>query len=69
MKTLDQALRIIEGSKQFDFVEGQNGCTVLEIINYFTGERLRLDLAYIDDEILDSLQVEETEEVEEEFEP
>ena len=40
MKTLDQALRIIEGSKQFDFVEGQNGCTVLEIINYFTGERL-----------------------------
>ena len=58
MKTLNEALDIIRGSKQFDFEYGGNGSTVLVITGYYTGERLRLDLANIDDEILDTLQVE-----------
>ena len=57
MKDLRQALRIIEGSKQFNF-EGDNGRTVLVIKSYHTGEELRLDLANITEDILDELQIE-----------
>lgn len=58
MKTLDQALDIIRGSKRFEFEDGANGSTVLVITGYYTGKTLRLDLANIDEEILDTLQVE-----------
>lgn len=58
MKTLDQALDIIRGGKNFEFEYGENGSTVLVITGYYTGSTLRLDLANIDEDILDTLQVE-----------
>lgn len=58
MKTLEEALRIIDGSKQFSFEYGDNGNTVLVITGYRTGETLRLDLAYLTQDMLDELQVE-----------
>ena len=58
MKDLRQALRIINGSKQFKFEYGDNGSTVLVITSYHTGEELRLDLANITEDILDELQIE-----------
>lgn len=54
MKTLDEALRIINGSKQFSF----NG-SILEITGYYTGETIRLDLSLLDDEMLETLQAED----------
>ena len=54
MKTLDEALRIINGSKQYKF----NG-SILEITGYYTGETIRLDLSLLDDEMLETLQVED----------
>ena len=64
MKTLDQALSIIRESKSFEFEDGEHGPTVLVIRNYYSGEALRLDLAYIDEEILEALQVEDYDEEE-----
>lgn len=58
MKTLEQAQRIINGSKQFNFEYGDNGATVLVITGYYTGETLRLDLGNLTEETLDELQVE-----------
>lgn len=58
MKSLQEALSIIWGSKQFEFDYGDNGSTVLVITSYYNGDTLRLDLGNIDDEILDALQVE-----------
>lgn len=68
MKTLDEALTIIRGSKQYEFAYGENGSTVLVITGYYTGERLRLDLGNIDEEILDALQVEKSSWDEEDYE-
>ena len=39
MNDLEQALRILRGSKQYNF----NG-TVLTVIGYYTGKRISLDL-------------------------
>jgi len=54
MKTLDEALQIVRGSKQFTF----NGST-LEVTGYYTGETLRLDLSKLDEDILNALQVDD----------
>lgn len=54
MKNLQEALRIIRGSKEFSF-EG----SVLVIRGYYTGEVLRLDLGELDEDTLDLLQVDE----------
>lgn len=62
MKTLPEVLSILRGSKQFDFEYGNHGCTVLVITNYYTGEKVRLDLGNITEEMLDELQVELNEE-------
>jgi hypothetical protein len=43
-------MQIIHGSKQFEF-DG----SVLIITSYYTGERLRLDLGNLDEEMLEAL--------------
>ena len=43
MNDLEQALRILRGSKQYNF----NG-TVLTVIGYYTGKRISLDLGKLD---------------------
>ena len=65
MKTLYEARNIIRNSKRYEFVDGDNGCTVLVITDYYSGEEVRLDLSNIDQDILDALQVEEEDEQEE----
>lgn len=50
MKSLNKAMQIIHGSKQFEF-DG----SVLIITSYYTGERLRLDLGNLDEEMLEAL--------------
>lgn len=57
MKNLSEALYIIRNSKRFDFEEGPNGTTILTITNYNDGQKLYLDLAKIDEGILEQLQV------------
>lgn len=59
MKSLNEALHIIHASKRYEFVDGENGATVLVITDYNTGEELRLDLSRMDEETLDTLQVDE----------
>lgn len=60
MKTLDEALKILRGSKQFTM----NGST-LEVTGYYTGETLMLDLSRMDEDMLNRLQVDEGDEEEE----
>ena len=55
---------ILQGSKEYKFEYGENGMTILVLINYRTGERVKLDLAKMDEEIFEILQPEETEEEE-----
>lgn len=62
MKTINEAFEIITGSKRFNFEYGEHGSTVLVISSYYTGEELRLDLGNINEEILEALQVEESNE-------
>lgn len=57
MKTFEEAKYLIESSKRFDFEDGPNGTTILTITNYYSGEKLFLDLAKIDEETLEKLQV------------
>ena len=45
-----QFLKIINGSKEFRFYG-----SVLEVKGYYTGETVKLDLARIDEEMLDQL--------------
>ena len=47
---LEQALRILRGSKQYNF----NG-TVLTVIGYYTGKRISLDLGKLDADMLEAL--------------
>ena len=48
MNDLEQALRILRGSKQYNF----NG-TVLTVIGYYTGKRISLDLGKLDADMLE----------------
>ena len=50
MNDLEQALRILRGSKQYNF----NG-TVLTVIGYYTGKRISLDLGKLDADMLEAL--------------
>ena len=67
MNDLEQALRILRGSKQYNF----NG-TVLTVIGYYTGKRISLDLGKLDADMLEALADEYedmvTDEVEDKFE-
>lgn len=64
MKTFEQAMNIIQGSKRYEFEDGMFGPTVLVITDYYSGERLSLDLANLDEETLELLQVEDFDEEE-----
>ena len=55
MNDLEQALRILRGSKQYNF----NG-TVLTVIGYYTGKRISLDLGKLDADMLEALTPDET---------
>lgn len=61
MKNLIETQAIINSSKTFDFEysteSGRN--TILEVTDYHTGERVRLDLSRLDEEMLEALQVED----------
>ena len=47
MNDLEQALRILRGSKQYS--------TVLTVIGYYTGKRISLDLGKLDADMLEAL--------------
>lgn len=57
MVSLAEALYVIRNSKRFDFEEGPNGMTILAISNYYTGSKVYLDLAKLDETTLEQLQV------------
>lgn len=57
MVSLAEALYVIRNSKRFDFEEGPNGMTILAISNYYTGIKVYLDLAKLDETTLEQLQV------------
>lgn len=56
---IKEFLKIVNGSKEFRF-EG----SVLEIRSYYGGEAVKLDLARIDEEMLEQLIYEEEEDFE-----
>lgn len=52
-------MRILGGSKHFDFECNENGYScILVVSNYHSGEEVRLDLSKLDNEMLEALQVE-----------
>ena len=59
MKKLFETLSIINGSKTFtfDYSEESGRDTILEVTSYNTGERVRLDLSKLTDDMLSELQV------------
>lgn len=58
----NEAMRIINGSKEFYF-KG----SVLTIKSYYTGKEIKLDLANLDEEMLEQLQPEDDNEYDEEW--
>lgn len=59
MKNLNEVMRILGGSKHFDFECNENGYScILVVSNYHSGEEVRLDLSKLDNEMLEALQVE-----------
>lgn len=66
MKSLEEALSIIRGSKLFSFESGENGSTILVITGYRSGKTLKLDLANITNSMLNELQVEDENDYDEE---
>ena len=61
MRTLNEVISIIRGSKSYEF----NG-PILTITSYYGGESVKLDLSLLNEEILDQLQYEEEDEDDEE---
>lgn len=60
MKNLNKVMRILGGSKRFDFEYNENGYScILVVSSYHSGEEVRLDLSKLDDEMLEALQVED----------
>lgn len=51
-------MKILRGSKQYEFVSD----TRLEIIGYYTGKRVTLDLGELTEEMLEDIIVEDEEE-------
>lgn len=66
MKSLEEALSIIGGSKLFSFESGENGNTILVITGYSSGKTLKLDLANLTDSMLNELQIEDENDYDEE---
>lgn len=62
MKEMDLLKEILAGSKEYSFEYGNNGMTVLKIKGYYTGKTIKLDLSYINEEMLSELLVVEDEE-------
>lgn len=61
MKTIDDTMSILSGSKQFDFGYNENDMmSVLTVTDYYTGESVSLDLSRLTQEMLDELQVEDS---------
>lgn len=44
---IDLFKQILNGSKEYKFEYGVNGMTVLVLTNYYTGEKLKLDLSVL----------------------
>lgn len=62
MKTISEVMRILGGSKQFEFERNEDGYScVLVITSYYSGEQVKLDLSRLTPDMLDALQVEENE--------
>ena len=60
MKHLNEVMRILGGSKRFDFEYNENGHScILVVSSYESGEEVRLDLSKLDNEMLEALQVED----------
>lgn len=59
----NEFLRILRGSKQYEF----NG-TVLEITQYYTGKRIKLDLSLINEDTLELILEDDDEEEEDDEE-
>ena len=60
MKNLNEVMRILGGSKRFDFEYNENGYSCnLVVSSYHSGEEVRLDLSKLDNEMLEALQVED----------
>ena len=56
MKNLNEVMRILGGSKRFDFEYNENGYScILVVSSYHSGEEVRLDLSKLDDEMLEAL--------------
>jgi hypothetical protein len=61
MKTIDETMNILSGSKRYDFGYNENGMmSVLTVTDYYTGESVSLDLSRLTPEMLDELQVEDS---------
>ena len=63
MKTYDGTMSILNSSKQFKFEynEDSGRPTVLAVTDYYTGESVKLDLSRLTPEMLDELQIEDSE--------
>lgn len=69
MKTIDEALSILDGSKRYDFDYNECGqMTVLCVQDYHTGDEIRLDLSRLTPEMLEELQVENNDDENDEWE-
>lgn len=66
MKNYNEAMAIMKASKtyEFDYSEECGYDTVLEVTDYRTGERVRLDLSRLTEEMLNALQVSDGEDYE-----
>ena len=58
MKNLNEVMRILGGSKRFEYNENGYSC-ILVVSSYHSGEEVRLDLSKLDNEMLEALQVED----------
>lgn len=60
MKTINEVMRILGGSKQYKFDRNEDGYScVLVITSYYSREQVKLDLSRLTPDMLDELQVEE----------
>ena len=60
MKNLNEVMRILGGSKRFDFeCKWERIFLYSSSFSYHSGEEVRLDLSKLDNEMLEALQVED----------
>lgn len=56
---------ILSGSKRYEFGYNENGqMSVLTVTNYYSGESVSFDLSRLTPEMLDELQIEDSENIE-----